>query len=93
MKKIVFTLLAISLLASAAAQTTKCAIDTKALVREEVAAGAQSIRFLAKMAPGFDRGVLEKAHIVVGAQAGDIVTLTVPVENLGVLESNKEVLQ
>ncbi len=93
MKKIVFTLLAISLLTCAVAQTTKCAIDTKALMREEVAAGAQSIRFLAKMQPGFDRAVLEKAHIVVGAQAGDIVTLTVPVESLAELEGNKEVLQ
>lgn len=75
------------------AQTSKCGIDTKALVQEEIASGAQTISFLAKMAPGFDRGVLEKAHIVVGAQAGQIVTLRVPVENLGVLESNKDVLQ
>lgn len=93
MKKIILTLLAISLLATLSAQTAKCGIDTKALVREEVAAGAQTISFLAKMAPGFDRGVLEKAHIVVGAEAGDIVTLRVPVENLEVLESNKDVLQ
>lgn len=92
MKKIVFTLLAISLLASAMAQSTKCAIDTKALVREEVSAGAQSIRFLAKMTPGFDRGVLEKAGIVIGAEAGQIVTLRVPVESLDVLESDKDVL-
>ncbi|MBP5341259.1 MAG: S8 family serine peptidase, partial [Bacteroidales bacterium] len=92
MKKIVFTLLAISLLASAMAQSTKCAIDTKALVREEIAAGAQSINFLAKMTPGFDRGVLEKADIVIGAEAGLIVTLRVPVTSLDVLESDKEVL-
>ncbi len=92
MKKIVFTLLAISLLAGAVAQTSKCAIDTKALVREEVASGAQSIRFLAKMAPGFDRDVLEKAGIVIGAEAGQIVTLRVPVESLDMLESNKDVL-
>lgn len=92
MKKIVFTLLAISLLASAMAQTSKCGIDTKALVREEVAAGAQSINFLAKMAPGFDRDVLEKADIVIGAEAGQIVTLRVPVRSLEVLENDKEVL-
>ena len=92
MKKILFTLLAMSLLIGASAQSTKCGIDTKALVAEEVAAGAQSVRFLAKMAPNFDRGVMEKAGIVIGAQAGDIVTLTVPIESLELLESNKEVL-
>ena len=93
MKKILFTLLALSILVGATAQNKKCAIDTKALVQEEVASGATSIRFLAKMAPGYDRGALEKAHITVGAQAGQIVTLQVPVESLEVLESNKEVLQ
>ena len=60
---------------------------------EEVASGATTISFLAKMAPGFDRGVLEKQGIIVGAQAGQIVTLRVPVDALGVLESNREVLQ
>ena len=93
MKKILFTLLAMSLLGAVWAQGAKCAIDTKALVAEEVAAGAQSLRFLAKMAPGFDRAAMDKAGIRIGAVAGDIVTLTVPVESLGVLEDNKEVLQ
>ena len=93
MKKIILTLLAISLLAGVSAQSTKCGIDTKALMREEVAAGAQSIKFLAKMTPGFDRDVLEKAGIVIGAEAGQIVTMRVPVESLGVLESDKEVLE
>ena len=92
MKKILFTLLAISLLMGASAQSIKCGIDTKALMAEEVAAGAQSLRFLAKMVPGFDRGALEKAGITVGAQAGDIVTLRVPVESLEVLESSKDIL-
>ena len=89
MKKIIFTLLAISLLAGAVAQTSKCGIDTKALIREEVAAGAQTINFLAKMAPGFDRNVLEKADIRIGAEAGQIVTLRVPVESRDVLENDK----
>lgn len=92
MKKILFMLLSLSLMGAAVAQMSKCGIDTRALVAEEVAAGAQSIRFLAKMAPGFDRGVMEKAGIVFGAQAGDIVTLRVPVESLGVLDDNKDVL-
>ena len=93
MKKIVIMLLALSLLGGVTAQTAKCGIDTKALMGEEVAAGATTISFLAKMAPGFDRAVLEKAGIVVGAQAGDIVTLRVPVASLGVLDDSKEVLQ
>ena len=93
MKKILFTLLAISLLMGASAQDIKCGIDTKALMAEEVAAGAQSLRFLAKMVPGFNRDALAKAGITIGAQAGDIVTLRVPVESLDVLESNKEILQ
>lgn len=93
MKKILFTLLAMSVLLGATAQTRKCAIDTKALVAEEIAAGATEINMLAKMVPGFDRGVLEKAGIAIGAQAGQIITLRVPVEALGLLESNKEVLQ
>ena len=76
----------------ASAQSIKCGIDTKALMAEEVAAGAQSLRFLAKMVPGFDRGALEKTGITVGAQAGDIVTLRVPVESLEVLESSKDIL-
>ena len=93
MKKILFSLLTVCILGSAVAQTAKCGIDTKALVREEVAAGATTIGFLAKMAPGFDRYRLEKAGIVIGAQAGQIVTLRVPVESLDMLESNREVLQ
>lgn len=92
MKKIVFTFLAVSALLCAAAQTRKCGIDTKALVADEIAAGATHIDMLAKMARGFDRGVLEKAGIVIGTQAGQIVTLSVPVASLALLESNKEVL-
>ena len=93
MKKILLTLLAMSLLIGASAQSAKCGIDTKALMAEEVAVGAQSLRFLAKMVPGFDRDALEKAGITVGAQAGDIVTLRVPVGSLQLLDDNKEVLQ
>lgn len=93
MKKTLFTLLAISLLATVGAQTYKCGIDTEALVAEQVKAGAASIRFLARMADGYDRGTLEKAGVVVGSEAGDVVTLRVPVESLGILESDKEVLQ
>ena len=94
MKKILLSILMLCVLGSTAAQTAKCGIDTKALVREQVAAGATSIGFLAKMAStNFDRDVLAKAGITVGAQAGQIVTLRVPVESLGVLESNREVLQ
>ena len=93
MKKILFILLSVSLLGSAIAQTAKCGIDTKALAAEEVAAGAQSLRFLAKVAPGFDLGVLEKEGITIGAVAGDIVTLRVPVEKLPVLDECKGVLQ
>lgn len=93
MKRILLTLLTMSLLLGASAQTKKCGIDTRALVKEEIAAGATEVAFLAKMSRGYDRGMLEKAGIRVGAEAGNIVTLHVPVESLGVLESNKEVLQ
>lgn len=93
MKKILFTLLAMSTLMGATAQNKKCAIDTKALVTEEIAAGATHINMLAKMTPDFDRSVLEKAGIVIGTQAGQIITLRVPVVSLPILETNKQVLQ
>lgn len=93
MKKILFTLLAMSILIDASAQEKKCGIDTKALVAEQIAAGATNVRMLAKMAPGFDRSVFEKAGITFGAQAGQIVTLRVPIEALPLLDSRKEVLQ
>ena len=93
MKKILLSILTLCTLGSTMAQTAKCGIDTRALVREQVEAGATSIGFLAKMTQGFDRDALSKAGITVGAQAGQIVTLRVPVESLGVLESNREVLQ
>lgn len=93
MKRIILTLLAVSLLATVSAQSAKCGIDTKALVREEMAAGAQSISFLVKMVPNYNRDVFEKAGVIIGGQAGQIVTMRVPVESLGLLESNKEVIQ
>ena len=60
MKKILFTLLAMSILMGASAQNKKCGIDTKALIAEQVATGATHIDMLAKMVPGFDRAILEK---------------------------------
>jgi subtilisin family serine protease len=93
MKRIILTLLAVSLLATLSAQTAKCGIDTKALVREEVAAGAKTISFLVKVVPDFDRAAFEKAGVVIGAQGGPIVTMRVPVESLGLLDSSKDVVQ
>ncbi|MBP3762521.1 MAG: S8 family peptidase [Bacteroidales bacterium] len=93
MKRTLLIALCISTLIQLSAQERKCGIDTRALVAEEIAAGATSVRMLAKMAPGFDRGPFEKAGIVFGTQAGQIVTLTVPVETLGMLESSPEVQQ
>ena len=93
MKRIILTLLAVSLLATVSAQTAKCGIDTKALVREEVAAGAETISFLVKVVPNFDRTAFEKAGVVIGGQGGPIVTMRVPVESLGLLESSKDVVQ
>lgn len=93
MKKIIFSLLTVCVLGGAIAQNAKCGIDTKALVSEQLQAGATTIGFLAKMSPNFDRGRLEKAGIVIGAEAGQIVTLRVPVESLSELESNREVQQ
>lgn len=92
MKKLLFTLLTISVLSAAVAQTSKCGIDTRALVEEEIAAGATTIDMLAKMAPGFDRATFEKAGIVFGAQAGQIVTMSVPEASLPLLDHSKEVL-
>jgi len=93
MKKILFTLLTMSILMGSQAQEKKCAIDTKTLVAEQIAAGATRISMLAKMVPGFDRSVFEKAGITFGAQAGQIVTMRVPVEALPLLENEKQVLQ
>ena len=93
MKRIIFSLLTICILGSAMAQSAKCGIDTKALMREELSSGATTLDFLAKMAPGYNRDILEKAGIAIGAEAGQIVTLRVPVESLPLLESNREVLQ
>lgn len=93
MKRILLTLLTMSALMGAAAQTTKCGIDTRALVAEELTSGATQIRFLAKLAPGFNPSALEKEGITVGARAGNIVTLTVPVEKLHLLDNNKQILQ
>ena len=92
MKRIILTLLSVSLLGAVSAQTAKCGIDTKALVREEIAAGAESIGFLVKVVPNYDRAVFEKAGIVIGAEAGQVVTMRVPVASLELLESSKEVL-
>lgn len=93
MKRILLTLLTMSALMGAAAQTAKCGIDTRALVAEELTSGATQIRFLAKLAPGFNPSALEKEGITVGARAGNIVTLTVPVEKLDLLDNNKQILQ
>lgn len=93
MKKILLSLLTMCLLGTSFAQSQKCGIDTKALVREEIAAGATRIDFLAKMTSGFDRDRLLKAGITIGAEAGDIVTLSVPVESIELLESDREILQ
>ena len=93
MKRIILTLLAVSVLAAVSAQTAKCGIDTKALVREEIAAGAETISFLVKVVPGFDRAVFEKAGVDIGGQGGPIVTMRVPVESLGLLENSKDVVQ
>lgn len=92
MKKILLTLLAMSILVGATAQTKKCGIDTKALAADQIAAGATHIDMLAKMVPGFNRDMFEKAGIIFGAQAGQIVTMSVPVEELPLLDESKDVL-
>lgn len=79
------------MLSTTMAQTAKCGIDTKALMREEVASGATSIAFLAQVTSDFNRDAIEKAGIIIGSQAGNIVTLYVPVESLNVLEENKDI--
>lgn len=93
MKKTLIITLALSILTVAGAQVKKCGIDTRALVAEEIAAGNTTVNMLAKMVPGYDRSVFEKAGIVIGAEAGQIVTMRVPVSQLGLLESSKDVIQ
>ncbi len=93
MRKTLLIALCLSTLLAVNAQSRKCGIDTRALVAEEIASGATSVRMLAKMAPGFDPGHLEKAGITIGAHAGQIITLRVPVDALAHLDSNPEVLQ
>lgn len=93
MKKILFSLLTLCVLGSTMAQSAKCGIDTKALIREEVAAGATTLSFLVKVHPDFNRDRVEKAGIIIGSQAGHIVTMRVPVESLGLLDSDRSILQ
>lgn len=94
MKKILLSLLALCALSTAIAQEVKCGIDTRVLVKEQIAAGVTHMDFLAKMSgPEFDRDRLLKADIVIGGQAGNIVSLQVPVKSLRVLEENREVVQ
>jgi len=92
MKRILLTILAISILTGATAQTRKCGIDTRALVAEEIAQGATTLKMLAQMATNYDIKALLNAGITVGAQAGDVVTLHVPVSAFSALDDNKEVL-
>lgn len=93
MKKIVFSMLALCVLVSAVAQSSKCGIDTKALMREEAATGATHVSFLAKMRPNYTTDFFEREGIVIGAQAGDVVTLRVPADRLDALDRNPDVLQ
>ena len=93
MKKIVLSLLAMSLLCTALAQTSKCGIDTKALVAEEVAAGSQNLRFLVKMKPGYPQEIFDRMGAKLGTVAGDIVTVTLPASRVAELESNPFVMQ
>lgn len=92
MKKIVSTLLTVCCLATCVAQTAKCGIDTRALAQEQIAAGASTINFLAKMALGYSNALFTRAGIQVGAVAGDIVSLTVPVDQIALLDNAPEVL-
>ena len=92
MKKIIATLLTTCCLTLAMGQSSKCGIDTRALLREEIAAGAETVSFLAKMIPGYSTALFERQGIVVGAQAGDIVSLRVPVDKVHLLDEWQEVL-
>lgn len=53
----------------------------------------QSVRILAKVTDRFDSKALQKEGIKVGSKAGNIVTLTVPMSRLAVLERNSDIVQ
>lgn len=92
MKKILLIILTFSTMLSVSAQVKKCGIDTRAALAEAAKNGDSHVSMLAKMAPGFDRTLFEKHGIVFGAQAGDIVTMRVPLESASLLDERKEVL-
>lgn len=93
MRRSFVILLMLCLLGNVFAQSNKCGIDTKALMKEEVDKGASTISFLAKMKPEYSTAMFEREGIVVGARAGNILTLCVPVDNLSSLERNPDIIQ
>ena len=88
MKKTVLIMLALCLLSPAWGQRKKCGVETRALMAEQVAAGATQLRFLAQLSPGYDRQTLRAAGITVSSQAGDVAVLNVPVGSLSQLDAN-----
>ena len=87
----------ISLATNLSAQT-KCGIDSKVSVKKAQLAvstkgNVEPLRIVAKVSPSFNDKQFQAKGIIVGSRIGDIVTLTVPVNQLNVLESDKNILQ
>ncbi|MBP9990701.1 MAG: S8 family peptidase [Bacteroidales bacterium] len=77
---------------------TKCGIDSKvsmqkALLEAKAKRNMEPMRIVAKVSPSFDSKKIQDKGILIGSRIGDIVTLTVPVERLSLLESDNTILQ
>ena len=100
MRKLVLVI-AMMLAVQAMAQTTRLAHESKcdAVTYQALQQARQSkndnqqIRLIAKVSNAFDAKAMAAQGVVMGAKAGDIVTLRLPVNKLHVVENNAEVLQ
>lgn len=100
MRKVIL-IFATMLAMTAMGQTQRLAKESKsdamtqvALQQMRSAKGEQEpLRLIAKVSSRYDSKAMAAQGIVTGAKAGDIVTLRVPLEKMGVVESCPEVLQ
>ncbi len=67
--------------------------QVRLLKDQQTKSPTEVIRLIAKVTDRFDSKAMKAQGIAVGAQAGDIVTLRLPISKLNVIDSNNEVLQ
>lgn len=73
----------------------KCDANTQVELNQRKASknANEEIRLLAKVSKQFDVNALRKQGIVVGAKAGDIITLRLTADKLHLLDNNSDILQ